>query len=399
MGMLDGVKIVSFNHFMLGPLAAQHLGDLGADVIMIEPIGGAFQRQWGGGNTYVGGESVAFLVANRNKRSIALDLKSTAGRDIALALMADTDVVMENFRPGIMDRLGLGYDGARAANPRLIFASASGWGSSGPYATRPGQDLLIQARSGLAMITGSTSAPPTPVGVSAADHHGATVFAAAILAALVRQGRTGEGARVEVDLMSAALDLQQESIVAYLNGPREQGVRAPEHIGGWLYQAPYGFYRTTNGHIAISICTLEELGTALDRPDLAAMTVADSWQRREEATALIQDIIEGDSTEAWCERLETHGIWHAPVLDYDAMEADPQVRHNGNLLEGRLATGEPVTLVAHAACYDGERPGLRLAPQPIGAQTREILDELGYDGARIQQLEEDGAVAAAQLAT
>ncbi len=396
MGMLDGVKIVSFNHFMLGPLAAQNLADLGADVIMIEPIGGAFQRQWGGGNTYVGGESVAFLVANRNKRSIALDLKSEAGRDIALTLMGDADVVMENFRPGIMDRLGLGCEQARAANPRLIFASASGWGSSGPYATRPGQDLLIQARSGLAMITGSVSAPPTPVGVSAADHHGAVLFSGAILAALVRQGRTGEGARVEVDLMSAALDLQQESIVAYLNGPREQGVRAPDHIGGWLYQAPYGFYRTSDGHVAISICTLEELGTALDSPELAAMTEADGWERREEITALIQGIIESESTEVWCERLESHAIWHAPVLDYDAVEADPQIQYNGNLLQGQLATGEPVTLVAHAACYDGERPGLRLAPQPIGAQTHEILSELGYDGARIAQLEEDGAIGMAK---
>ena len=395
MGMLDGVKIVSFNHFMLGPLAAQNLGDLGADVIMIEPIGGAFQRQWGGGNTFVGGESVAFLVANRNKRSIALDLKSDAGRDIALALMKDADVVMENFRPDIMDRLGLGWETARAANPRLIFASASGWGSSGPYASRPGQDLLIQARSGLAMITGSVTAPPTPVGVSVADHHGAMVFSAAILAALVRQGRTGEGARVEVDLMSAALDLQQESIVAHLNGSRERSLRSPEHIGGWLYQAPYGFYRTTNGHIAISICTLELLGEVLDCPELAAMTEADGWQRREDATALIQGIIEGDSTEAWCEKLEAHAIWHAPVMGYDAVAADPQIRHNGNLVESQLANGETVTLVAHAACYDGERPGSRLAPQPIGAQSREILSELGYDGQQIGQLEKAGAVAMA----
>ncbi len=396
MGMLDGVKIVSFNHFMLGPLAAQNLGDLGADVIMIEPIGGAFQRQWGGGNTYVGGESVAFLVANRNKRSIALDLKSDAGRDIALALMKDADVVMENFRPDIMDRLGLGWETARAANPRLIFASASGWGSSGPYVSRPGQDLLIQARSGLAMITGSQSAPPTPIGVSATDHHGGVVFASAILAALVRQGRTGEGARVEVDLMSAALDLQQESIVAHLNGSRERSIRSPEHIAGWLYQAPYGFYRTTNGHIAISICTLELLGTVLECPELAAMTEADGWQRREEATALIQGVIEGDSTEAWCEKFEAHAIWHAPVMGYDGVVADPQIRHNGNLVESQLPNGETVTLVAHAACYDGERPGVRLAPQPIGAQSREILAELGYDGAQITQLEKDGAVSMAE---
>ena len=395
MGMLDGVKIVSFNHFMLGPLAAQNLGDLGADVVMIEPIGGAFQRQWGGGNTFVGGESVAFLVANRNKRSIALDLKLDAGRDIALALMKDADVVMENFRPDIMGRLGLGWETARAANPRLIFASASGWGSSGPYVSRPGQDLLIQARSGLAMITGSKSAPPTPVGVSATDHHGGVVFASAILAALVRQGRTGKGARVEVDLMSAALDLQQESIVAHLNGPRERGIRSPEHIAGWLYQAPYGFYRTTNGHIAISICTLELLGTVLGCPELAAMTEADGWERREEATGLIQDVIEGDSTEAWCDKFEAHAIWHAPVMGYDAVVSDPQIRHNGNLVKSKLASGETVTLVAHAASYDGERPGVRLAPQPIGAQSREILMELGYDGARIRQLESDGAVAMA----
>ena len=132
MAMLDGVTVVSFNHFMLGPLAAQHLGDLGADVIMIEPVAGAFQRHWAGANTTVGGESVCFLCANRNKRSIALDLKSQAGKEIALALMKRADVVMENFRPGVMDKLGLGWEVARELNPKLIFASASGWGSSGP---------------------------------------------------------------------------------------------------------------------------------------------------------------------------------------------------------------------------------------------------------------------------
>jgi crotonobetainyl-CoA:carnitine CoA-transferase CaiB-like acyl-CoA transferase len=391
--MLDGVKVVSFNHFMLGPLAAQNLGDLGADVIMIEPIGGAYQRNWGGGNTYVGGESVAFLVANRNKRSIALDLKSDRGREIALALVQGADVVMENFRPGIMDRLGLGWETARRLNPRLIFASASGWGSSGPYVARPGQDLLIQARSGLAMITGSGSMPPIAVGVSIADHHGAVVFSGAILAALVRQGRTGEGAWVEVDLMSAALDLQQEAMVAFLNGARDRDLRSPEHVAGWHYQAPYGLYRTSDGHLAISICALGELGTALDQPELAAMDEDDSWSRREEITALVQQATEGDSTDAWCERLEAHGIWHAPVQDYNDVAADPQVRHNGNLIEGRLASGEAVTLVAHAATYDGERPGLRLAPQPIGAQTAEILGELGYSAEAVTELESAGVIA------
>ena len=393
MGMLDGVKIVSFNHFMLGPLAAQHLGDLGADVVMIEPIGGAFQRKWAGGNTYVGGESALFLCANRNKRSIALDLKSDAGREVALKLMAEADVVMENFRPDIMERLGLGYETAKAANPRLIFASASGWGASGPYSKRPGQDLLIQARSGLGMITGTQSSPPTPVGVSAVDHHGAMVFAASILAALVRQGRTGAGTKVEVDLMPAALDMQAESLIAYFNGSPDRETRAPDNIGGWHYQAPYGFYRTSDGHIAISIVAFDVLAEALECPELADMTEDDGWNRREAVAELVQGAVEGKTADYWCERFETLSIWHAPVLGYDAVAADPQVQYNGNLLQSELTSGEPITLLAHPACFDGERPGVRLAPQPIGAQSAEILSDLGYDDATVSTMESSGAVA------
>jgi crotonobetainyl-CoA:carnitine CoA-transferase CaiB-like acyl-CoA transferase len=158
------------------------------------------------------------LTGNRNKRSLALDLKKPEAVAVARKLIATSDVIAENFRPGVLDKLGLGYEDARKIKPDIIFAAASGFGADGPYVNRPGQDLLIQALSGLAMITGSRTHGPRAVGVSAIDHHGAALFAAGILAALVKKERTGQGCRVDVSLLSAALDLQMESFTCYLNG-------------------------------------------------------------------------------------------------------------------------------------------------------------------------------------
>ncbi|NIO41757.1 MAG: CoA transferase, partial [Burkholderiales bacterium] len=208
MNALKGIKVVSFNHFLMGPAAMQVLGDLGADVIAVEPVGGAFQRQWGGANRKVDGESLLFLCANRNKRSMALDLKSESGVEIARKLVMSADVVAENFRPGVMDRLGLGYEDIKAENPQIIYASASGYGPAGPYVNRPGQDMLLQAISGLAAVSGDYEDGARPVGVSAVDHHGAMILAMSVLAALINRSRTGEGCRVDVNLLSSAIDLQ-----------------------------------------------------------------------------------------------------------------------------------------------------------------------------------------------
>ena len=181
--LLDGVRVISFNHFHAGPMAAQMLADLGADVIAVEPIDGAFHRNWAVANRFVGGQSVNHLTTGRNKRSLSIDMKSDAGRTLARELVARADVVMENFRPGAMARLGLGYEQIREANPRVIYASASGYGGSGPYAARPGQDLLLQALSGLAARTGRADGPPTPVGPVVVDQHAATIYVMSILAA------------------------------------------------------------------------------------------------------------------------------------------------------------------------------------------------------------------------
>jgi crotonobetainyl-CoA:carnitine CoA-transferase CaiB-like acyl-CoA transferase len=392
MDLLNGVKIISFNHFLMGPVGIQLLADLGADVIAVEPPGGAFQRKWGGANKSVAGQTMLFLAGNRNKRSLALDLKSPAGIEVARKLIAGADVVAENFRPGVMDRLGLGFEALRVDNPGLIYAAASGYGSDGPYAERPGQDLLIQALSGLMAITGSREHGARAVGVSAADHHGAALLAMGILAALLRRGRTGQGCRVDISLLSSAIDLQLESFVCYLNGARPESVRQPRHIAGWYYPAPYGIYRTKDGELAISLAKMEALSGALSLPELASVTEPEAFARNEEIAETIAAAIAGKTTAEWEEILTDHGIWHAPVNDYAAVVEDPQVRHNGNFVTLEGAGGASITLVGHPLRYDGKMPEVRLPPQPLGAQSAEILRESGYTRESIERLAENGVV-------
>ena len=392
MDMLSGVKIISFNHFLMGPVGIQLLADLGADVIAVEPLGGAFQRKWGGANKSVAGQTMLFIAGNRNKRSLALDLGSAAGIEVARKLIAGADVVAENFRPGVMDRLGLGYDALKGDNPGLVYAAASGFGQDGPYAERPGQDLMIQAMSGLMAITGSREHGARAVGVSAADHHGAALFAMGILAALLRRGRSAQGCRVDLNLLSSAIDLQLESFVCYLNGARPESVRQPRHIAGWYYPAPYGIYQTKDGELAISLASMAVLSEALSLPELASVTEPEAFARNEALAGLVAGAVAGKTTAAWLEIFERHRIWHAPVNDYAAVVEDPQVRHNGTFVTVEGAAGAPITLVGHPLRYDGQMPGVRLAPQPLGAQSAEVLQELGYTAEDIARLAESGVV-------
>jgi crotonobetainyl-CoA:carnitine CoA-transferase CaiB-like acyl-CoA transferase len=393
--ILQGVRVISFNHFLLGPMAIQTLGDLGADVIAIEPPEGAFQRHWSGGNLWHDGQGMLQLCANRNKRSIALDLKEPRGREIALRLIDRADVVAENFRPGVMDKLGFGYEALRERNRALIYASASGYGRTGPYAARPGQDLLAQALFGLMAITGEPASGPRPVGVSAVDHHGAALFALGIIAALFRRQRTGKGCRVEANLMQSALDLQAESLVAWLNaGKRPAAVSARRHLAGWYYPAPYGVYPTRNGHLAVSLCPLRALAQIIDEPRLLSCSEEDAWTEPDAIGGLIAERLKTRTSEDWSALLEKAQIWHARVQDYNEIVGDAQVQHMQALLTvaGAGNTGAPITLVNHPVRYDGQSAEIRLPPQPVGAQTREVLAELGLAAAEIGDLIRDGVV-------
>jgi crotonobetainyl-CoA:carnitine CoA-transferase CaiB-like acyl-CoA transferase len=396
MKLLDGIKILSFNHYLAGPLAAQTLADLGADVIAVEPIEGAFQRNWAVANHFVDGVSVNHLATGRNKRSIAVDLKHLDGIAAVKKLVASADVVMENFRPGTMAKLGLGYDVLKAINPSLIYAVATGFGSDGPYKDRPGQDLLLQAMSGLVMRTGRADGEPTAVGSVIVDQHAAALYAMSILAALLARTKTGEGRLVEVNLYQAALDLQVEPLTAWLNGAPSPTARGPAGIAAWFSPGPYGIHATADGHLAISMASPRALAAALDSDDLREFGEADSFSRREEITRLVAERLTQKTTAEWLPKLEAAKVWHAPVQDYSDLKADPQLSHLGVFKTVEGARGAPVTMVMHPARYDGHAPEVRLVPQPLGAQTRDVLAEIGYGAADIEAMIARKAVGASR---
>jgi len=394
MDFLKGIRVVSFNHFLFGPVGMQILGDLGADVIAVEPPGGAFQRKWGGMDIKtVDGQTMLFLLGNRNKRSIAIDLKTPEGLEVARRLVREADVVCENFRPGVMEKLGLGYDQVREHNPSVIYATASGYGADGPYKDRPGQDLIVQAMSGLAAITGDARSGPRAIGGSIVDHHGASLLAMGILAALFRRTASGQGCRVDVSLLSAAIDLQIEPFACFLNGERPDSVELPNpHSGGWYFPAPYGIYPSSDGYMAISLSSVSLMAEALSEPRLNQFKDTEDYSRRDEITELVAEVIKTKTCAQWAEILTRHKVWHTVVNDYGDVVADPQVVHNGTFVTVPGATGTPVTLVSHPVKYDGQTPEVRLPPQRIGAQTDDILAELGYSADEIAGLEKQGAI-------
>ena len=390
--MLSGFKVISFNHFHAGPMAAQLLADIGADVIAVEPLDGAFHRNWAVANHFVAGQSVNLLTTGRNKRSLALDMKSASGKEVARRLIEGADVVMENFRPGAMERLGLGYEQIRAFRPGIVYASVSGYGSSGPDRDLPGQDLLLQARSGFAARTGRADGPPTPAGPVIVDQHAASLLAMGILAALLSRERTGEGRRVEGSLLQSAIDLQAESMTAWMNGARSATSRGPHGLASWCGSGPSGIHATADGHLAISMAAPADLARALDLPELAGFDTADSFSRSAEITRVVADRLPARTTAQWLPLLAAHGIWHMPVQDYDQLRDDAQLAHLGVFIDAQSVEGAPITLLNHPLRYDGQAPPVRWAPQRLGAQTREVLAELGYDTPAIDALLADRTV-------
>jgi crotonobetainyl-CoA:carnitine CoA-transferase CaiB-like acyl-CoA transferase len=388
--LLEGVRIIAFTQFLLGPAACQYLADMGADVIKIEPPGrGAWERSWSGADTFIGGVSAFFMLANRNVRSVTLNLKSRRGVEVARRLVETADVMVENFRPGVMDRLGLGYEAVRMLNPRLIYAAGSGYGSDGPYRHLPGQDLLIQAISGLAANTGTEEHGPTISAAAVVDQHSASLLAMGILAALVSRGRTGEGQRVDLVMVQAALDLQAEPVVYHLNGAKLRRPKAPS--ADTFHAAPYGLYATADGHVVVSITPVRTLIEVLGNPaELAPFEDPDiAFSRRDEIRAVLDPYFRRRTTAEWIELLRAHDIWCAPVNNLSDTFEDVAVKHIAPVLEFEHPRAGRVRVLKHPVRYSSGEATLRRLPPELGEHTDEVLGELGFSAGDIEAMRRD----------
>jgi crotonobetainyl-CoA:carnitine CoA-transferase CaiB-like acyl-CoA transferase len=389
-GALDGIRVLDFTQMMLGPFATQILADLGADVIKVErPQLGEWERGLEFAGRLIGTDSAAFVAMNRNKRSVALDLKGKGARDALLRLAATCDVVVENFRPGVMERLGLGYEDFRAVRPDIIYCSGSGWGQRTKYAleNRPGQDLLIQAATGLALNTGAAGDPPTAAGTSICDATGALTLANGILAALLARYRHGVGQRVEVDLFHATMAILTQEISAMVNlgldfTRSEAGIAQP-----WL-SAPFGIYRTADGWIAIAMGSLSAVADVFDAPDVAAM---DPWSDRDAVKRRLDELTPARTTEEWLRPLLAAGLWAAPVRTMK--EAAEELAADGSplIVDVEHTSGRPLQLVGCPITLSETPWRQRLRPPAVGEHTREVLIEVLSEEA-LRELEEAGAL-------
>lgn len=373
MQALDSIRILDFTQMMLGPFATQLLADLGADVIKVEKPGGEWERGLALQGGYVQGQSAAFLAMNRNKRSIALDLKDPDAVASLLALAATCDVVVENFRPGVMERLGLGYEDFRRVKPDIIYCSGSGWGRDTVFANenRPGQDLLIQAMSGIAASTGRASDPPTPAGTAIIDHATALTLANGIMAAIIARSVHGVGQRVDVDLYSTAIAMQCQEISSFVNQGQDYS-RSTEGIGQAWLSAPFGVYRAADGWVAIAMAPVDEVAALLGAEGLDGF---DPWADRD----LIKSTIEARTAQRTVDDLISAllgaGLWAAKART--TKDAVDELRDTGSdlLVTVDGPDGEPIELIGCAIRMSETPWQQRLAPPRAGEHTDEILAE------------------------
>jgi crotonobetainyl-CoA:carnitine CoA-transferase CaiB-like acyl-CoA transferase len=391
-GILSGYRVLDCSIAMAGPFAAQRLGDLGADVVKVEPTTGEWQRHVSAGGAKGNKVNVSFLSLNRNKRSLAVDLKSDGGRDVLAELVKTADVFIQNYRPGVAARLGVDYETLSALNPRLIYVSMSGYGEDGPYAQRPGQDLLLQAMSGAMRSAGREGEPPTPAGMYLADAITAYTAFEGALAALLHRERTGEGQLVQVNMLDAITTIQMQELSVFTVGNKPQARSAEPHAHCYI-RSPYGTFKTSDGYLALAFPPLKTLGEIISEPALMLMNdERDGWEKRDEIFALTRGRLETRTTAEWLSAFEAAGIWAGPVYGYADLVDDPQIAHNRTFIEydhpteGHIKTpGFPIRFSKSPSTVD------RGAPL-VGEHSEEILKEAGYDSEQIRALAASGAV-------
>jgi crotonobetainyl-CoA:carnitine CoA-transferase CaiB-like acyl-CoA transferase len=391
---LAGVRVLDLTRALAGPFCTMILGDLGADVIKVEPAqGGDMIRQWG---PFDRGISAYYLSCNRNKRDLALDFRHAEAGALLKDMAARCDVLVENFRPGTMEAMGLDDDTLRALNPRLVIASVTGFGRGGPAGDRPGFDQIAQGYSGLMSLTGTEASGPTRVGVAIGDQTAGMWAALGVLAALMQRQSTGRGQRVETSLLAGLMGLLSVQGQRFLSLGEVPGLAGNTHP----VISPYGVFETGDGPLNIASATQDmwvKLCRVIDRPQLAAdPRFADNARRvehRDELKALIEERLRTDTRAHWTEALLDAGIPAGPINTLADVFADAQVQHLGLVQEATHATLGPVKQVASPIGLDSlAGAGIRRAPPLLGEHTREVLAELGWSADTIDALFARGVV-------
>lgn len=352
---LAGVRVLDFSQFLAGPMCALRLADLGAEVVKIERAGqGDLCRGLVVADQRVGADSLLFHTINRGKRSVALDLKRAEDLAAAKQLIADADVMIHNFRPGVMERIGLSFQAVHSLNPRIVYGVVSGYGADSVWKEKPGQDLLAQSRSGLVWLTGSAEDGPIPVGVSITDIAAGMHLAQGILAALLKQARFGRGSLVEVSLLASAMDLQFEQFTSYLNGQKVQPSRNNENGANVHAAAPYGIYATADGHIAIAMTPIAKLAELLDIERLKEFgDPSRSFVDRSIINGILRLELVKATSSHWLGRLEPADIWCAEVLDWPALERTGILQELEVVQQIDAASGEKISTTTCPIRIDG----------------------------------------------
>ncbi|MBA8821678.1 CoA transferase [Ochrobactrum sp. P6BS-III] len=397
MGVLSGYRVLDCSIAMAGPFAAQRLGDLGADVVKVEPTTGEWQRHVAAGGAEGNRVNVSFLSLNRNKRSLAVDLKSPDGKQVLLDLVKTADVFLQNYRPGVAQRLGVDYESLSKINPKLIYVSISGYGEDGPYVHRPGQDLVLQGMSGAMLSAGREGEPPTAAGQYLVDAITAYTAFEGALAALLHRERTGEGQLVQVNMLDAITTIQMQELSVFTVGGKPQTRSAEPHAHVYI-RAPYGAFATSDGFIIVAFPKLKTLGEVIGEDSFLTMSdEVDTWERRDEIFAKTRDKLKTKTSAEWLELFRAADIWCGPVYGYADLVDDQQIKHNGTFVEyehpteGNVKTpGFPIRFSKTPSTVDRGAP-------VTGQDTRDVLAEAGYAADKIEALEQSGVIVSGKI--
>lgn len=374
---LAGLLVLEFSQFMAGPTAGLRLADLGARVVKIERPGvGEGGRQIAIKNIFVDESSLVFHTINRNKESYAANLKDAHDLEAIKKLICQADVMTHNFRPGVMEKIGLDYESVRQLNPKMIYATVTGYGNEGPWAKKPGQDLLVQSLSGLSWLSGCAQDGPVPFGLAMVDMYCATHLTQGILAALLRRARTQLGALVEVSLLESALDMQFELLTTHANDGRKLPARSTVRGAGHAYlSAPYGLYKTLDGHIALAMGNVSHIAAAIGLPEAPYQDASTWFSRRDEILEEFASKLCQKTTAEWVSKLESTGIWCGPVNDYHRFFQEKGFAEAGMLQQVKLQDGSALTTTRSVYQIDGKRLFADKPAPKVGQHNQSIVHD------------------------